>query len=365
MTMAPTRIEQRTRAGIPATMHCLKKTGDAPGLAFVEGARVPEIGPTDCLICVSHAGICGTDRHIYEWDAWARSRVPVGVITGHEFVGRVVAVGSACDRVHVGERVSGEGHVGCGACPACRQGEGHICERVDILGIDRDGCFAEYVAIPEYNCWHVPDAIPDRVAAILDPLGNAMHTVMAAGVSGQDVLITGVGQIGLMAVSIARHAGAGRIFVTDINVQHLELAKKLGATDALAADDPDLVAKVRGATGGHGVDVLLEMSGNQKAISCGLDALRNGGRAALLGLPAAPIALDLPKQVIFKGATILGINGRRMFETWFQVERFLLANKIELDDIITHVVPLREFERGFHLMRSGEGIKVVLAIDGK
>jgi len=347
---------------IPETMTCLKKLENGPGLTLVSNVSVPKIRPHEVLIQVSHAGICGTDRHIYEWDAWASSRVPLGVTTGHEFVGRIVALGKACQSRQLGDRVSAECHIGCGQCPACRQGQGHICEKVDILGIDRDGCFAQYVAVPEVNTWPVPAAIPDPVAAIHDPIGNAMHTVMAAGVSGQLVLMTGAGIIGLMAVSIAKHAGAGQIFVTDVDPRRLKIARDLGADAVFDARDREWVQKVRTATAGHGVDVLLEMSGNGQAISDGLDALRNGGTAALLGLPARPITLDLPNQVIFKGAKILGINGRLMFETWYQVERFLLSNKIDLRPILTHVLPLAEFQRGFQLMQSGEGIKIVLEL---
>jgi threonine 3-dehydrogenase len=362
-TLAPVR--EKLPASIPAKMSCIKKLRAAPGLDWVESVPVPAIGPTDCLIQVTHAGICGTDRHIFEWDAWAASRVPPGVTCGHEFVGRIVAVGSACRHRKVGDRVSAEGHISCGACPACRQGDAHICHFVDILGIDVDGCFAEYVAVPEYNTWPVPDSIPDKVAAIFDPLGNAMHTVMAAGVSGKNVLITGAGIIGLMAVSIAKHAGAGSIFVTDVDERRLKISRDLGADAAYDAADAEWVQRIRKETHGHGVDVLLEMSGNAKAIGDGFDALRNGGTAALLGLPARPVALDLPNQVIFKGATVLGINGRRMFETWYQVERFLLAGRIQLDQILTHVLPWNEFLDGFKLMQSGDGIKIVLGIEGK
>ena len=349
-------------AGLQATMPAIKKLRAAPGLDWVESVPVPGIGPTDLLVEVTHAGICGTDRHIYEWDAWAASRVPPGVTCGHEFVGRVVATGAACRHRQIGDRVSAEGHISCGQCPACRTGDAHICEHVDILGIDCDGCFARYVAVPEFNAWPVPDAIPNEAAALFDPIGNAMHTVMAAGVSGKHVLITGAGIIGLMATSIAKHAGAGSIFVTDLDPRRLEIARALGADVAYRADDPEWVRKLRGDTHGHGADVLLEMSGSGQAINDGFAALRNGGTAALLGLPARPVALDLPNHVIFKGATVLGINGRKMFETWYQVERFLLAGKIDLKPILTHVLPWRDFEQGFRLMQSGTGIKIVLTI---
>ncbi|HVJ79487.1 MAG TPA: L-threonine 3-dehydrogenase [Planctomycetia bacterium] len=351
---------EKLPAGIPTQMSGIKKLKSEPGLDWVDGIATPLIGPTDVLIKVTHAGICGTDRHIYEWDPWAASRVKTGVTCGHEFVGRIVAIGSACRHRKVGERVSAEGHISCGQCPACRQGDAHICHFVDILGIDCDGCFAEYVAVPEYNAWPVPEAIPDKVAAIFDPLGNAMHTVMAAGVSGKNVLVTGAGIIGLMAVSIAKHAGAGSILVTDLDERRLKIARDLGADETFLASDSDWVQRARRATRGHGVDVLLEMSGSGKAISDGFDALRNGGTAALLGLPARPVSLDLPNQVIFKGATILGINGRRMFETWYQVERFLLKDRIHLDQILTHVIPWRNYHDGFKLMQSGDGIKIVL-----
>jgi threonine 3-dehydrogenase len=286
----------------------------------------------------------------------------VGITTGHEFVGRVAAVGSAVTRTTVGQRVSAEGHIGCGVCQPCRTGNGHICEKVDILGIDTNGCFAEYVAVPEDNIWPVHPDIPDQIAAIFDPLGNAMHTVMAAGVSGRSVLITGVGTIGLMAVTIARAAGAAKIIVTDVSPRRLELARSLGADAALDSRDETWPRVARELTHDQGPEVLLEMSGHPKAIRQGFTALRNGGTAALLGLPSEPVALDLPNDIIFKGATVLGINGRKMFETWYQVENFLLSGRLNLDPIVTHRLPLAAFERGFKLMQAGEAIKVVLDV---
>jgi threonine 3-dehydrogenase len=341
-------------------MPAIRKLHNEPGLWWQADTPTPEIGPRDVLVAVTHAGICGTDRHIYEWDAWSRSRVRLGITTGHEFVGRVGAIGSAVTRTRLGQRVSAEGHIGCGVCQPCRTGNGHICEKVDILGIDTDGCFAQFVAIPEENIWPVHPDIPDHLAAIFDPLGNAMHTVMAAGVSGRSVLITGVGIIGLMAVSIAHAAGAGKILVTDRDSKRLALAKTLGADEAFDAADSDWPTKARELTHNQGPEVLLEMSGNPKAIRQGFSALRNGGTAALLGLPAEPVALDLPNDIIFKGATVLGINGRKMFETWYQVENFLLSGRLNIDPIVTHRLPMKDFQRGFDLMQSGEGIKIVL-----
>lgn len=346
----------------PQTMPAIKKTTPAPGLTWSPRTPLPPLGPRDVLVAVTHAGVCGTDRHIYEWDAWSASRVPVGVTIGHEFVGRVAAVGSAVQRVAVGQRVSGEGHIGCGVCEPCRTGNAHICQRVDILGIDRDGCFAQYVAIPEENAWPVHPAIPDPIAAVLDPLGNATHTVMAAGVSGRSVLITGTGIIGLMAVTVARAAGAARVLVADVNPHRLELARQLGADIAYDAADADWPAQARKDTHDQGPQVLLEMSGHPDAIRQGLAALRNGGTAALLGLPSQPVALDLPNDIIFKGVTLLGINGRKMFETWYQMESFLLSGRLQLEPIITHQLPMADFDRGFKLMQAGQAIKVILQI---
>lgn len=347
---------------LPTTMPAIRKLHDRPGLWWQEDTPVPQIGPREVLIAVTHAGICGTDRHIYEWDAWSKSRVVVGITTGHEFVGRVVSVGSAVTRATIGQRVSAEGHIGCGICQPCRTGNGHICEKVDILGIDTNGCFAPFVAVPEENVWPVHPDIPDHIAAIFDPLGNAVHTVMAAGVSGRSVLITGVGIIGLMAVTVARAAGAGFIMVTDSNPMRLELARQLGADVAFAASDDSWPQRARELTHNQGPEVLLEMSGHPKAIRQGFAALRNGGTAALLGLPSEPVAMDLPNDIIFKGATVLGINGRKMFETWYQMESLLLSHRLNLEPVITHHLPLSDFEQGFKLMQKGEAIKVVLEV---
>ena len=354
--------QKRMGAILPATMPALRKLNDAPGLTFCPEIDVPRrLGPRDVLIRVTHAGICGTDRHIFEWDAWSQSRVKLGITTGHEFCGRVVALGDAVQRVELGTRVSAEGHIGCGTCRFCRTGNAHICRDVKILGIDCNGCFATYLAVPEENVWPVADPIPDEVAAVFDPLGNAVHTVMTAGVSGRSVLVTGVGIIGLMAVTVARAAGASKILATDVDPRRLELARELGADDVFDARSP-WVNEIRQATEGYGPEVLLEMSGHERAISDGFKALQNGGTAALLGLPSAPISIDWSNAIIFKGATVLGINGRRMFETWFQMQDLVLSGRLRLDSIITHVLDMEEFETGFRLMQTGEAIKVVMRI---
>ncbi|MCP4477229.1 MAG: L-threonine 3-dehydrogenase [Planctomycetaceae bacterium] len=344
---------------LPPTMPAIRKLHDAPGLDWCDAVEVPKIGPREVLIKVTHAGICGTDRHIYEWDTWSQDRVKVGITTGHEFVGKVIHIGDAVDRVEIGQRVSGEGHIGCGKCEMCRTGNGHICESVVILGIDCNGCFAPYVAVPEENCWPVSEGISDEIAAVFDPLGNAVHTVMSAGVSGKSVLITGVGIIGLMAVTVAKAAGAGKIFVTDMDERRLKLAEQLGADRAFKATD-DWTTEILKLTRGHGPHVMLEMSGNPDAIRDGFSVLRSGGTAAMLGIPSNEITLDLAKLIIFKGTTVLGINGRRMFETWYQMENLLLSERLELEPIITHVLEMNEFEKGLKMMQTGEAIKVVI-----
>ena len=346
------------------TMRALVKHHAGEGLAYDDRHPVPEPGPTEVRIRVTKAGICGTDRHIWQWDDWAASRIPVGIVTGHEFVGVVDAVGEAVTLVEPGRRVSAEGHITAGLDYNSRTGNAHIARDVKILGVDRDGIFADYVVVPESNVWPVHPDIPDRFAAAFDPLGNAVHTVMEAGVSAKSVLISGVGIIGLMAVTVARAAGASRIFATDVNPPRLELAKRLGAVEAFDVREGDgWIDEIRGATRGEGVDVLLEMSGAPSAFDNGFRALRNGGRAALLGLPAKPLTFDFNRDIIFKGCTVLGINGRRMWETWYQMEELLLGKRLELDDIITHEFPIEQYEKAFETMISGEGIKVLMSLE--
>jgi threonine 3-dehydrogenase len=342
----------------------LKKASPAAGLEWVKDAELPEPGARDVVIAVSYAGVCGTDHHIYDWDEWSSQRVPVGITVGHEFVGRVVGVGSAVETFAVGQRVSGEGHIGCGACQPCRTGNGHICERVDIIGVDRDGCFAELVVLPETNVWAVHESIPDHIAAILDPIGNAVHTVSAAQVSGRSVLVTGAGVIGCMAVAIAVASGASAVHVVDVEPARLDQAISLGATAGYLAGDPEWPAEVRRRTAGQGPEVLLEMSGAASSIVNGLRALRNGGTAALLGLPAGRVELDLAEDVIFKGLTVLGINGRRLFETWFRAEELLVSGRLDLSQLPITVVPFAQFERAFEPRTSPETRKFLLEMPG-
>ncbi|MHB8145823.1 MAG: L-threonine 3-dehydrogenase [Vulcanimicrobiaceae bacterium] len=346
-----------------STMRALRKLRPEAGFVLEE-VPIPAVGPTEVLIHVEKAGVCGTDQHIYSWDKWAQARVKPPLIIGHEFMGTVAAIGNAVHAVVVGDRVSAEGHIADLTCVLCRTGQAHICERVEIIGVDRDGAFADYIAMPEYNVWKLDPAIPDEFAAIFDPLGNAVHTVMAAGVSTKSVVITGVGSIGLMAIPVARAAGAASVYAIDVNPAKLELAKRLGADETFDARAPGLVAEIKRRTNGAGADVLLEMSGSGSAIDSGLQMVRNGGTAALLGIPSDSININLAERIIFKGLTVLGINGRTMFETWYQTQALVKSGRVDLRPIITHVLPFQQFDRAFELMRSGEAAKIVLDLKG-
>jgi threonine 3-dehydrogenase len=350
-------------AAIPETMIALRKIQAGPGFTRCEVA-VPAIGATDVLIRVRKVGLCGTDAHIYHWDTWAERRVKPPLTIGHEFMGEVAAVGDAVRSVAVGDRVSAEGHISCGICHLCRTGQAHICEDVKIIGVDTDGAFAEYIAMPASNVWRLDPAIPDEVAAVFDPLGNAVHTVMAAGVSTKSVVITGVGSIGLMAIPVARAAGAASVFAIDVNPAKLALAARCGADATFLASDPNVIDEIVARTNGAGVDVLLEMSGSGSAIDAGLAMVRNGGRAALLGIPSDEVRINLAERIIFKGLTVLGINGRTMFETWYQTEALVKSGRVDLGPIITHQMPFDAYDEAFALMQSGAAAKIVLALSG-
>jgi threonine 3-dehydrogenase len=361
LTSDKTKTESSIIGTVPTTMRALVKERPGPGFEL-KRVPVPKIGPTEVLVRVLMAGICGTDIHILNWDKWSQSRITPPLIVGHEFMGEVAAIGAAVHSVSVGDRVSAESHISCGACLLCRTGQEYICEHVRILCVDRDGAFADYVAVPEHNVWRLDPAVPDAWAAVFDPLGNAVHTVMAAGVSARSVIITGVGSIGLMAIPVARAAGAARVIAVDINPQKLAVAKLLGADAVFDGRDPSLRDKVLDLTAGHGADVLLEMSGSGQAINQGLSMVRNGGRAALLGLPADNVSLNLAENIIFKGLTVLGINGRKMFETWYQMEAMVTTRRVDLSSIITHIVPLERFQEAFDLLKEGKAVKVVMNI---
>jgi threonine 3-dehydrogenase len=348
---------------MPATMKALRKTNPGKGLQ-IEDLAVPAIGPTDVLVRVKASSICGTDLHIYGWDRWSQGRIKPPVTLGHEFCGYVERTGEEVTAVKAGDFVSAEMHLNCGHCHQCRLGQAHICQNLKIIGIDMDGAFAEFVKIPATNIWKLDPAIPEHYAAILDPLGNAVHTVLAGPIAGQTVLVTGCGPIGLMSIAVAKACGSSTVFATETNDHRREMAKQMGADDALnpAAEDP--VKRIREATGGTGVDVLLEMSGNPKAIQQGFKALRAGGRASLLGIPTENVPLDLVEDVIFKGATVQGIYGRRMYQTWVEMTALLRAGRLNLQPLFGERLALENYESAFSKLQSGMAGKILMYPNG-
>jgi len=337
-------------------VQAILKAKPAVGLELGD-VPVPTPGPRDVLVRVVKTGICGTDRHIYEWDAWASGRIKPPLVVGHEFVGIVEDTGVAVRSVRPGDRVSGEGHIGCGHCYACRTGQSHICDKVDILGVDVQGCFAPYVCLPESNIWKVDPAICDDQACLFDPFGNAMHTVMAQPISGKQVLVLGCGPIGLMAIGILRAGGADMVIAVDPYPHRRELAKTMGADVVLERADEQTVKRL---TDRDGADVMLEMSGSKQALQEGFRCVRSGADVSLLGIPHEEIAIEWAEMVIFKGLTIRGINGRRMFDTWYQCESFLRRHRNLIEPLITHRLPFDRFEEGIHAMQNGSACKVVL-----
>ena len=338
-------------------MKGLVKAKPEPGL-WMEDVAVPEIGSDDVLIRVSKTSICGTDLHIHAWDKWAQSAISVPMVVGHEFTGRIEAVGANVAGLSVGERVSGEGHVTCGHCRNCRAGRREFCHNHTSVGVSRPGAFAEYLVLPATNVFPVPDHISDDVAAVLDPLGNATHTALAFDVVGEDVLITGAGPIGMMAAAIVRHVGARFVAVTDINPYRLELAAGAGADRVVNVTEDDLAGVMTDLGMMEGFDVGLEMSGSEAGLNSMLEAMNNGGKVALLGIPADDVRLDVG-EVIFKGLTMRGIYGRRIFETWYKMAA-MLQTGLNVDSVITHRFPAQDFENAFELVRSGQSGKVLL-----
>ena len=319
----------------------------------------PVPGPNDLLIRIRKSSICGTDVHIYNWDDWAARTIPAGMVVGHEYVGVVQELGSEVRGFAVGDRVSGEGHVTCGHCRNCRAGRRHLCRNTQGVGVNRPGSFAEYLVLPAFNAFRIPDNISDDVAAIFDPFGNAVHTALSFDLVGEDVLITGAGPIGAMACAVARHAGARNVVITDINDYRLQLAFQMGATRAVNVAREDLWSVAQRELGmTEGFDVGLEMSGSGAALNQMLRAMNHGGKVALLGIPAAGVAVDW-SDVIFKGLHIKGVYGREMFETWYKMAA-LVQSGLDLSPIITHHFKASEFQQGFDAMRSGQSGKVIL-----
>jgi len=342
------------------TMKALVKAHSEPGI-WMEEVPIPEPGPTEVLIRVRKTAICGTDVHIYNWDAFSASVVPVPLVTGHEFCGEIVAVGGAVTQYRVGQRVSGEGHIVCGACRNCRAGRGQLCRNTRGVGVHRQGAFAEYLCLPARNVIALPDTIPDEIAAILDPFGNAVHTALTFDMIAEDVLVTGAGPIGIMAALVAERVGARKVVITDINPYRLELARHMGLTnvvDANAEDLHDVMTRI-GMT--EGFDVGLEMSGAANALRDMIEMMNNGGRIAILGIAPAGFEVDW-NRVIFKMLHLKGIYGREMFETWYKMIA-LIEGGLDLTGLITHRLSIDDYQEGFDVMRSGRAGKVILDWD--
>ncbi len=343
-------------------MRAIRKSQPAPGLEVCELSE-PKAERGQVLIRVRYAGVCGTDLHIADWDQWAQGRIRPPLVLGHEFAGEIVEVGpDVAAQFKIGEPVTAEGHIVCGHCRQCRMGDAHICRNTKIIGVDRDGAFADLVSVPAGNVVAL-NGIPATVGAIMDPLGNAFHAVLAGNaVSGASVLVLGCGPIGCFAVGVAKAAGAALIIASDINPRRLELARIMGAhhaVDARLENVPRLVAEL---TRGEGADLVLEMSGSDEAVRQAFSAVRLGGRVHLLGLPKSEVALELSSNLIFKGVTVYGVIGRRMFETWHQMQSFLSCGLLDPTPVITHRFPLEAIDDALRAIRSGEAGKVILEI---
>ena len=338
-------------------MKALVKKYSKPGL-WLDEVAVPEYGPNDVLIKIQKTAICGTDIHIYNWDEWASKTIPVPMVVGHEYVGIVETFGENVQDVKIGELVSGEGHITCGHCRNCRAGRRHLCPNTLGVGVNRPGCFAEYLVIPVSNIWHCDPNISKDVLSIYDPFGNAVHTALSFDVLGEDVLITGAGPIGIMASAICNHAGARYVVITDVNPYRLELAKKMGVTKAVNVSKEKLSDVVNDLGMMEGFDVGLEMSGNPKALNDMIDVMFHGGNIALLGILPSDAAVDWNK-IVFNGLTLRGIYGRKMFETWYKMQ-VMVQSGLDVSQVITHFFNFSDFEEGFELMKSGNSGKIIL-----
>lgn len=343
---------------IPDRMKAVIKPGRCPGLEMTE-LPVPEIKPGEVLVRVRAASICGTDLHIYRWDEWAQGRIKPPLIVGHEVTGEVAALAPDVTSVAVGDPVSLESHVVCNECFYCRTGREHICERTQIIGVDCDGGFAEYIAIPAQNVWRNAPDLPLRIAVLEENFGNAVHTTMAQDVSAKYVLVTGCGPVGVMAIAVAKAAGARKVFATDVSDYRLAMAARAGADLTFNVGEVDVVTALLEATCGEGVDVLLEMSGAPSAIDQGFAVLKYGGEAALLGLTPGPFTFDLNQHVVFKGATVRGIVGRRLWDTWYQTRGLLESGAVDLSELVTHEFALEDFNEAYRVFMSGESGKIM------
>jgi len=313
------------------------------------------------LIAVRHAGVCGTDLHIAEWDAWAQGRLKPPLVIGHEFAGEIVAVGDGVAQLKAGQLVTAEGHIVCGHCLQCRTGNSHICKNTRIIGVDRDGAFAEYIVMPATNVLSL-DGIPTTVGAVMDPMGNAFHTVLTAEIPGSTVFIVGCGPIGCFAVGIARAGGAAKVMASDVNPKRLALARRMGAHVTINAATDDAARVVLEETGGEGADVVCEMSGVPTALHQAFAAVRLGGRVQLLGIPTGAVPMDFAGEIIFKGITVYGVIGRKMYQTWHQMRRYLTAGLLDPRPVITHQFPLAQIDQALAANRSGDAGKIILEI---
>jgi threonine 3-dehydrogenase len=345
------------------TMLAVVKGEAAPG-ADVREVKMPSFGRNQVLVKVKVASICGTDLHIYNWDRWAQKRIRPPLIPGHEFCGEVAALGDEVTSVKEGDFVSAEMHVACGKCLQCRTGEAHICQNVKIIGVDANGAFAEYVVIPESNLWKLDPAIPKEYASILDPLGNAVHTVLAGEIATKTVAITGCGPIGLFSIAVARAVGATSVFAIEVNEHRSQIARKMKADYVLNPAKENVKEMVMEKTGGLGVDVVLEMAGHPDSIRTAFDIVRRGGRISLLGLTSKPIPVNFSEDIIFKGITLQGINGRRMYQTWYQMTALLKAGKLDLHPAITDRIPMKDFSKAMERLKTGEASKILVYPNG-
>lgn len=344
---------------MPSMMRAVVKTKSGPGFELCQ-VPIPRISPKDILIRTRATSICGTDIHIYNWDPWAANRIKPPVIIGHEFCGDVVEIGAQVNDVRVGDFISAESHIVDHTCDLCRTGMAHICRNTQIIGVDRDGSFAEYVALPAANAWQNPANMPSEIAALEENFGNAVHTALETPVVARKVLVTGCGPVGVMTIAVAKAAGARSIYASDLSGYRLCLAEKMGADMTINPQQENLVQRVLSDTNGEGVDVLLEMSGAPSAIRDGLTLLKSGGHAVLLGLPSKPFEFDIANLVIMKGITVHGIAGRKLWETWYEIRGLLRSGAVNLEPVITHRFKLDEFQKAFETMMSGDSGKVVL-----
>ena len=345
-------------------MKALVKYDAAPGCVRLEEVDIPQIGPKEVLVKITAASICGSDYHVYSWDAWSQKRVKPPVIMGHEFAGVIVETGAEVKSLKPGDHISSETHFVCGYCDQCKTGNGHICENTVILGINVNGAFAEYAVIPEASAWVNPRDVDPALLAIQEPLGNAVHTLMSGEVAGKTVAVVGCGPIGILGVAVAKALSPSRLIAVEPNSYRAELAKKLGADVVIDPQTEDVIARVFEETGGSGAEVVAEMSGNCSATRQAFQYVRPGGRISLLGLSSKEIQLDLDNDVIGKGLTIKGITGRRLFDTWYATRGLIQSGNLNLAAAVTHRFPLEEFETAFALMKSGNSGKIALYPDG-